>query len=127
MDYRHIIDWLVRKPGAFENYRYRDELFPTSRFRMVFDVLSERLSSRGASKEYLRILELAAKEGEAKVEESLQILLERVAAGNLMITVEAVRDAMGQRHVNGTEVTVATVDLRLFDELCGADEPKVVQ
>jgi hypothetical protein len=35
VDYRHIIDWLVRKPGAFENYRYRDELFPTSRFRIV--------------------------------------------------------------------------------------------
>ena len=34
--YRHIIDWLVRKPGAFENYLYRDELFPTSRFRMAY-------------------------------------------------------------------------------------------
>jgi hypothetical protein len=22
IDYRHIIEWLVRKPGAFENYRY---------------------------------------------------------------------------------------------------------
>ena len=43
VDYRHIIDWLVRKPGAFEHYRYRDELFPTSRFRMVFDVLQEKL------------------------------------------------------------------------------------
>ncbi len=32
--YRHVIDWLVRKPGAFENYQYRDDLFPTSRFRM---------------------------------------------------------------------------------------------
>ncbi len=39
VDYRHIIDWLIRKPGAFENYRYRDELFPTSRFRMLFDGL----------------------------------------------------------------------------------------
>jgi hypothetical protein len=38
VDYRHIIDWLVRKPGAFERYRYRDELFPTSRFRMTFDL-----------------------------------------------------------------------------------------
>jgi hypothetical protein len=35
VDYRHIIHWLVRKPGAFENYRYRDELFPPSRFRMI--------------------------------------------------------------------------------------------
>ena len=25
INYRHIIDWLVRKPGAFENYVYREE------------------------------------------------------------------------------------------------------
>jgi len=30
VDYRHVIDWLVRKPGAFGNYWYRDELFPNS-------------------------------------------------------------------------------------------------
>jgi len=62
----HIIDWLVRKPGAFENYRYRDELFPTSRFRMVFDVLQEKLGGPKGSKEYLKILELAAKEVKAR-------------------------------------------------------------
>jgi hypothetical protein len=60
VDYRHIIDWLVRKPGAFENYRYRDELFPTSRFRMAFDALEEQHGRRGG-KEYLRILEPTAK------------------------------------------------------------------
>ena len=31
INYRHIIDSLVRKPGAFENYRYRDAMFPTIR------------------------------------------------------------------------------------------------
>ena len=41
MDYRHIIEWLVRKPGAFENYRYREELFPTGRFHMAWDALRE--------------------------------------------------------------------------------------
>jgi hypothetical protein len=35
VNYRHIIDWLVRKPGAFENYRYREDLFPTSHFRIA--------------------------------------------------------------------------------------------
>jgi hypothetical protein len=35
IDYRHIIDWLVRKPGAFADYCYRDDLFPSSRFRLV--------------------------------------------------------------------------------------------
>ncbi len=28
VDYRHIIDWLVRKPGAFASYRYREHPFP---------------------------------------------------------------------------------------------------
>lgn len=27
VNYRHVIDWLVRKPGAFAQYRYRQELF----------------------------------------------------------------------------------------------------
>ncbi len=64
VDYRHIIDWLVRTPGAFEHYRYRDELFPTSRFRMIFDLLEEQLGLHQGSKEYLKILELAAKGSE---------------------------------------------------------------
>ena len=41
VNYRHVIDWLVRKPGAFEHYVYREELFPTSRFRMAYDWLGE--------------------------------------------------------------------------------------
>ena len=28
INYHHIIDSLVRKPGAFENYRYRRSFFP---------------------------------------------------------------------------------------------------
>jgi len=119
VDYRHIIDWLVRKPGAFAHYRYRDELFPTSRFRMAFDVLEERLG-RGASREYLRILEMAAKESETKVDETLRTLLE---VGEGEVTAEAInaRLRLGS-DVAMQEVQVAAVDLGQFDELCGAGE-----
>src|SRR3989449_8796469 len=78
IDYRHIIEWLVRKPGAFENYRYQEDLFPTSRFRMAYDALKETTAGRSA-KEYVRILELAAQQGEAQVDEVLRELLERKA------------------------------------------------
>ena len=114
VDYRHIIDWLVRKPGAFENYRYRDELFPTSRFRMAFDVLQERHGSR-ANKEYLRILALAAKESEAKVDEALRRLLngaeEEISAERIK-AILALDDRPTLR-----DIAVAAVDLRLFDRL----------
>ena len=89
VDYRHIIDWLVRKPGAFENYRYREELFPTSRFRMAWDALRERCPLR-ANKRYLEILEIAAKEGEARVDDALRFLLEQGEIGEGKLNAEAV-------------------------------------
>ena len=80
VDYRHIIDWLVRKPGAFENYRYREELFPTSRFRMAWDALRELIPLR-ANKRYLEMLQLAAQEREARVDDALRSLLEQGEIG----------------------------------------------
>jgi hypothetical protein len=119
VDYRHIIDWLVRKPGAFENYRYRDELFPTSRFRMVFDVLEEQCGSR-AHKEYLRILELAAKESEAGVDQALRTLLNRPEEEITAKRIEVMLHA--DDHTGVRDVEVAAVDLRVFDQLCFSGE-----
>lgn len=76
INYRHVIDSLLRKPGAFAAYRWREDMFPTSRFRIAYDQLCETAGSR-ADKEYLRILELAACESEAAVDEALRLLLDR--------------------------------------------------
>jgi hypothetical protein len=123
VDYRHIIDWLVRKPGAFEHYRYRGELFPTSRFRMTFDLLEEQLGRHRGSKEYLKILELAAKESEAGVDAVLRVLL---AAGDEQISAKGIAVLLGADH-NTTvhDVQVAAVDLSIFDQLYSA--PEVLQ
>ena len=121
VDYRHIIDWLVRKPGAFENYRYREELFPTSRFRMVWDALREVAPLR-ANKRYLEILKLAAEEGEARVDEALRGLLEEGEIGEGKVTAEAVR-AVLRRETSvapATHIAVAEVALSSFDELLDA-------
>src|SRR5258708_5746214 len=75
INYRHVIDSLIRKPGAFAEYRYRDAMFPSSRFRRAYDVLLQHGPTR-AAKDYLRILELAAKESEAGVDAVLARLLE---------------------------------------------------
>ena len=120
VDYRHIIDWLVRKPGAFENYRYRDELFPTSRFRMVWDALREVAPVR-ANKRYLAILHLAAQEGEARVDEALRGLLEQGEIGEGKLNADAVRAVLVQDASvpPATEVAVVEVALASFDELLG--------
>ena len=91
VDYRHIIDWLVRKPGAFANYRHRQHLFPSSPFRQAYDLFQEVIPRR-ADRRYLEILELAAKEGEARVENALRLLLASAAGRTTLINQEAFRE-----------------------------------
>jgi len=120
VDYRHIIDWLVRKPGAFENYRYREELFPTSWFRMSYDALREQCGPRRGAKEYVQILALAARSGELMVEESLRALLknpEQMSAATVAGMLE-----QGARCPPITAVDVDPVSLAVFDELLSSNE-----
>ena len=75
VNYRHVINSLVRKPGAFARYRFREQLFPTLRFRLAYDALREWRGER-ADVEYVRILHLAATTMEANVDSALSLLLE---------------------------------------------------
>jgi hypothetical protein len=114
IQYRHIIDWLVRKPGAFANYRYREDLFPTSRFRMAYDLLLSRGPTQ-ASREYLAILCLAAKETEVGVDDALRLLL----SSDQPITPETVGALVGsgQQMAPPTQIAVDAVDLGVYDRL----------
>ena len=76
INYRHIIDWLGRKPGAFENYRYKEDLFPSSWFRMAYDWLRSNMTLQ-ANRQYVRILYCAAKEGQTVTENAVRYLIEQ--------------------------------------------------
>ena len=72
INYRHVIGWLIRKPGAFRHYRYREDLFPSVVFRRAYDSLCSGCSERVADLEYLRILHHAARNMESRVEMALE-------------------------------------------------------
>ena len=119
IQYRHIIDWLVRKPGAFENYRYREDLFPSSRFKMAYDDLRGRYGRR-ANKEYLQILYLAARESESAVDDALRWLMDQ----DQPISVDAVEAIVltNQSIPPATDVVMEPVDLSLYDALLQVEE-----
>jgi len=75
IQYRHVIDSLLKKPGGFRNYRYRDDLFPSLVFRRAWEALCTRMSERRADLAYLRILKLAALTLETDVAAVLESLL----------------------------------------------------
>ena len=75
VNYRHIIHSLVKKPGAFARYRYREDLFPRLLFRVAYDELRRRCPRTG-DRQYLQILLLAAEGSEERVEAALGRLIE---------------------------------------------------
>ena len=113
IDYRHLIWSLVRKPGAFANYCYREELFPTTAFRRAYDALLEATPTK-ADREYLRLLHLAASTSEAEVEAAIKLLLEAGCTPSF----EAVRERTGRSTLaTAPAITKAAVDLSDYDTL----------
>jgi hypothetical protein len=84
---------------------------------MVYDALRETTPLR-ASKEYLKILRLAAETGEVQVDQALRELL--AGAVEVAITVESIGEVLAQLDTIApvTMVEVALVDLASFDQLC---------
>ena len=119
IDYRHVIDWLVRKPGAFADYRYQADLFPSSRFRMAYDALLQQRPER-AAREYVRILHLAARESEVGVEAALAALLDSGERPDAAAVEERLRRQ--DRPTSATEVVIGPVDLSLYDALLESKE-----
>lgn len=86
INYRHLIFHLLRKPGAFRNYQFREELFPRKVFRQAYDSILQNNNER-VDKEYLLILNQAALGSEESVAQALEKLLN----SGREITCEAVR------------------------------------
>jgi len=114
IDYRHMIWSLVRKPGGFARYVYREEMFPSVVFRRAYDAIQTPHHGLKGDLEYLRILHLAAGTIEADVEAGLGLLL---AAGK-SITADAVKLlASAATAVDVPELVREPVDLGAYDAL----------
>ena len=87
IDYRHVIDSLIRKPAAFARYRYRQDMFPRECFKTAYEKICGGKSETKFDLEYLRILHLSARMTEDDVATALELFLEN----NKEITAEAIK------------------------------------
>ncbi|MFO8055322.1 MAG: IS21 family transposase [Bacteroidales bacterium] len=116
VNYRHIIGSLLRKPGAFENYKYRDDLFPSTIFRITYDYLKKKYPGTG-NRKYIEVLNLAAKETEEEVEKVLKYLLEK----EYEPTGENILEVLTSKEKRSCDVNagVVFVNLRDYDAVLG--------
>jgi hypothetical protein len=115
INYRHVIDSLVRKPGAFEHYQYREDMFPSTHFRIAYDELCRDHGPRKGVREYLKILQLAARDSQDAVQDALRLAIaqgETVSSKSVRLAVE-----QHQQAPPVTDVNVEPPDLDAFDSL----------
>ncbi len=114
VNYRHVIWSLVRKPGAFQRYRYREDLFPSVVYRRAYDALcAHHGDGRAADLAYLRVLHLAASTMESDVELALQVLLD----DGVTPCMEEVRSLLTPEEAVTPMLEAPTPDLAVYDEL----------
>jgi len=119
IDYRHVIDSLLRKPGAFARFRHREDLFPNPLWHQALAVLEETLGERKGEVAYLRLLHLASKTMECEVEAALGLLLEAGEAPEP----ERVKELMGvEKPTQAPQIAPLVVDLKEFDLLLDVAE-----
>ena len=115
VNYRHVIHSLIKKPGAFENYRYQSSMFPTSQFRIAYYVLQSKCKAH-AVKEYLAILKLAATGVEAQVHHILEHFNDNSQIPRFE-QVEHMYESLQELPCKKEHGTVEDVDLADFDSL----------
>lgn len=63
VDYRHVIDALVKKPRAFRHSQLRDELLPNDHYRTIWQRAERQLSADAACYYIVSLLKLAKDSG----------------------------------------------------------------
>jgi hypothetical protein len=112
VDWRHLIEDLCRKPGAFDRYRYRQSFYPSQLWREVNDELRQRFSIGRADSDYLQLLRLSLEHGMERMEELLGRL-----KGTPRMTLDQIRHELGQQDKWRDNDDAIEADLNPYDRL----------
>jgi hypothetical protein len=131
IDFRHVIDQLLRKPGAFAEYRYREELFPSPTYRRAYDRLIADHGSRRGELDYLHLLKLTA---ELSVDvpvsmacNGLEAILSEFLGTSGRFQIEALRRFMGIAPERSLPILELTADLSGYDCLLETAQEEVTR
>jgi hypothetical protein len=115
IDYHHVIEALVRKPGAFPRLAYRDQLHPGPVWRATWEALAATGDERTAVRTYLGLLLLAHR---AACENELTAILTELRTAQLLPDLETLRQRfLPPRAAEPPPIVVLIPDATTYDQL----------
>ena len=114
VNYRHLLPALKRKPGAFARSALRDDMFPRSEYRQMWECLRDQLPEADACKAIVGLLDLAGNNGcEAELAIRLGVMIENGDLPDL----DQLRGELAPRLPQYLDVRVELPLLAAYDEL----------
>ena len=115
INFLHIIDSLKRKQGAFEDYKYKDCMYPATVFRQSYDTLKKHVTEKEANKNYVEILYLSKIYSVDEVGDILKIL----SHNNTIPTSKEADKLLKSNNIELPDINVIEPCLGEYDELIG--------
>lgn len=116
IDYRHLVQALQRKPGAFARWVHRDAAFPRAVYRHTWDRLIAARPEREACRTMVGLLALAAKGHEAQLAAELEQLIEI----GVLPELAALEQMLAPPPTAAPKVSVRLPGLEVYDAMLGA-------
>ena len=121
IDFRHVVGPLLRKPGAFANYQYREQLYPAPGYRAAYDRLVADYGGRPGVIEYLQVLRVATEHGVDAVADRLTHWLGQNHKWTALMLARELSPTQGE----WLKTPDLVPDLQSYDALLGLEVPDV--
>ena len=121
VSYHHVIHSLKKKPGAFMNLVYRDELFPREEYKRCFELALCVVGRRGACRMIVKLLALAH---EQSCEEQLAMAIRDSLSCGKLPDMDTLEERFVMKAGPMREVDVQAGDLSSYTPLFGVIEEK---
>ena len=94
INYVHIVDSLIKKPGAFRSCKFRDDLLPSDNYRKIWEYINHTMPPKEADKFMVGILHLAATE---RCQNDLESLIVKTIQEGKHVRLSELRDKFVQQ------------------------------
>ena len=121
INYRHLIDSLVKKPQAFRFSILRDDIIPNQAYKDIWSFLEQKVKGRESCKIMVGILSIAAK---FDCEKKLSDLVTKQVAKNQIPNLDKLRQYFSGRVINVPTIDVEQHELKGYDDLLLIQEVK---
>ena len=117
IDYRHLISSLIKKPGAFKNFIWKNELLPSDDYREIWSIINNSNNSKSSCKYITSLLHLISKLPKEKELDVSEYIMNYYYKNNQLPTIANVEVRFADKVNNAPIIIIKQRDIKEYQQL----------